>query len=113
MGIFRRLLDRRVSFETKHDDLRSRWVRWEALPYPTEQHPPGSDAGDVAGVDLALTDGDVAAVFAEYFASGRNTEHGVVKASAAEALRLAVPSLEEPARTYFAEALAILEAIIA
>lgn len=95
------------------DELRARWVRWEALPYPKAQHPPGSDEGEVAGVDLALTDGDVAAVFHEYFTSGTIREFEGIKASAAEDLQRAVPSLDGPAKIYFGEALAILEAIIA
>jgi hypothetical protein len=95
------------------DELRARWVRWEALPYPRAQHSPGSDEGEVAGVDLALTDGDVAAVFAEYFQSGTNTEFEATREYAADALRRTVPSLDGPARAYFGEALAILEAIIA
>ena len=95
------------------DELKARWVRWEALAYPRAQHPPGSDEGEVAGVDLALTDGGAAAVFAEYFESGMNREFEATRQYAAEALRRAVPSLDGPARTYFGEALAILEAIIA
>ena len=35
---------------------------WEASSYPNDEYPPGSDGGEVAGVDLALLAGDVAAV---------------------------------------------------
>ena len=96
----------------EHDELIARWVRWEALPYPKAQHPPGSDEGEVAEVDLALLDGDVAAIFHEYFTSGTNTEFEGMKQPAAEDLRRALPSLDGLARTYYGEALAILEAII-
>ena len=96
----------------ERDELKARWVRWEALPYPKAQYPPGSEQGEVAGIDLALLDGDVAAIFHEYFTSGTNTEFEGMKKPAAEALRRAVPSLDGPARTYYGEALAILEAII-
>ena len=78
------------------DELRSRRDRWEALPYPKAQHPPGSDEGEVAGVDLALLAGDVAAIFWEYFATGRNTEFEVMKGSSAEDLRRALPSWMDP-----------------
>ena len=96
------------------DELRARRDRWEALPYyPKAQHPPGTDEGEVAGVDLALLAGDVAAIFWEYFETGRNTEFEVMKELSVEDLRRAVPSLSGPAHTYFGEALDILEAIIA
>ncbi len=48
-----------------------RWRSWSSMPYPSRQYPPGSDEGSVAGVDLALVDGDVAKILADYFEGGR------------------------------------------
>lgn len=43
-------------------DLAPALAAWESMPYPADDYPPGSDTGEVEGEDLALLDGDVAAV---------------------------------------------------
>lgn len=93
------------------DDLRSRWQDWERLPYPASQYPPGSEAGRVAGVDLALTDGDAAAIFHQFFTSGQ-LPHGEDHLQIVlRDLDRALPALRDPARTYFKEAADLLRAI--
>mgnify|MGYP000507019485 CR=1 FL=1 len=91
-----------------NEELRSRWQEWERLPYPTSQHPPGSE---VAGVDLALTDGDAAAIFHQFFDSG-DLPHGLEHLDAVLSdLGLALPELRGMSRTYFGGAVALLRAI--
>lgn len=104
-------MDERLS--RGRDELRSRWHRWQTLPYPTAQHPPGSDAGEVNGVDLALEAGDAAAILGDHFSDGRlgdDSRTGLPLTVAA--LERAVPSLQGPAFTYFAEALDLLRAVM-
>lgn len=91
-----------------NDELRRRWQDWERLPYPTSQHPPGSE---VAGVDLALSDGDAAAIFHHFFGTGE-LPHG--EEHLREVLRdlsRALPQLRGPAQAYFQEAVELLRAI--
>lgn len=82
------------------------------MPYPTAQHPPGSDRGEVAGVDLALTDGDIAHVFDEYFSTGMVRELDRIRTAELASLERVVPLLVGPARLYFEESLALLQAIV-
>jgi hypothetical protein len=49
--------------------LREEWWR---LPYPIAEYPPGSEQGEVDGVDLALLDGDLDAHFEAYLSGGRS-----------------------------------------
>lgn len=100
-----------TSASTPPDSLYTRWRSWEGLPYPSIQHPPGSDQGEVLGVDLALVDGDVGAILADYFVGGGPQDSRAMLPNAVAALERAVPSLEDPAHTYFAEALELLRAV--
>lgn len=93
------------------DDLRRRWQNWERLPYPASQYPPGSEAGRVAGVDLALTDGDAAMVFHQFFTSGQLPHGEDHLQSVLRDLDRALPVLRDPARTYCKEAADLLRAI--
>lgn len=94
------------------DTLREQWKAWEAMPYPAAEHPPGSDAGMVAGVDVALTDGAIGSILDDAFSRGILTEdsrHDLAYALAD--LETVVPLLTEDGRTYFARALELLRAV--
>lgn len=89
--------------------LRQRWHDWEALPYPSGELPPGSFQSEVQGVDLALADGDAAAVFHQYFTQGMlgGTDDALL-AALLEGLPKAIPHLQGRARDYFETALLLL-----
>ena len=92
--------------------LRARWLAWEATPYPTDEYPPGSDAGEVEGVDLALTDGDVGKILHDFFVAGRLDEEA--RATLPEALgdlARVVPHLKGRGRAYFETALELLSVV--
>lgn len=84
------------------------------MPYPSDQYPPGSDAGEVAGVDLALTDGDLALILSEYFdPCYPDFDTRAMLPHVLDGLRRAVPQLTDPGREYFAVALDLLEDVAA
>ncbi len=84
------------------DDLATQWDRWKRRPYPDSDYPPGSPAGEVAGVDLALTTGDAAAVV-HWFLSREwaDPSEPTIRKHALEGLRRVLPLLSESGRTYF------------
>ena len=91
------------------DDLKALWRDWTSMPYPTGQYPPGSDEGDVDGVDLALVDGDAAKILWGHFVAGRiDDEARAMLPHALECLERAAPLLEPPGREYFDVALRLL-----
>ena len=83
---------------------------WEALPYPDEEYPAGSDEGEVAGVDLALLDGDVAAVLhiAIYGLMDWTSDWDTTLAHSIPALERVLASLSPTGRAYFGPALPLL-----
>jgi len=91
-----------------NDALRRRWQSWERLPYPTSPHPPGDE---VVGVDLALSDGDVAAIFHQFFGTGELPHGEGHLRDVLRDLSRAPPELHGPARTHFQEAVELLRAI--
>ena len=94
------------------DDLTRGWGAWHALPYPESQYPPGSDVGEVAGVDLALLDGDVGMIVGKYIRRrGLDAESRSMLPVALDDLEKVVPLLAEPGRTYFSAALELLRAV--
>jgi len=96
------------------EDARALWRAWTTSPYPNEQYPPGSEAGTVNGVDLALTAGDVAFVLGDFFDDGRlRPEARQMLPAALSSLESAVPSIAEPGQRYFADALTLVRYLAA
>ena len=93
-------------------DICARRRSWEGLPYPESQYPPGSDEGEVEGVDLALWDGDVAYILYEFCSNGRlRDDSKVMFAHAIAGMAVALPHLSGPGREYFAAAYGMLQSI--
>ena len=94
--------------------LRKLWRAWEEMPYPTEQHPPGS-LEDIhrVGVDLALLDGDLGGRLHLYFDRGEFNPSDTALPYMLADLRRAIPHLEGHGRVYFELGLVLLEQIIA
>ena len=93
-------------------DLENQWRTWESTAYPNAQFPPGSEEGEVAGVDLALVVGDVAKILRDFFVDGRLDEvDRAMLPPVVDGLERAVPLLAEPGRAYFDLALSLLRAI--
>jgi hypothetical protein len=89
--------------------LKARWHAWEQLSYPTQQVPPGIVTD---GVDWALTDGDLAAVFHDFFVDGPlDPDDQTITRVMLQELPPAVATLRGDARHYFSEALEILVAV--
>jgi hypothetical protein len=93
------------------DDLRHLWRDWERQDYPAIEYPPGSNEGEVAGVDLALLDGDVAAVIHNAIDGKMTADDMVILKSCIAELERALPHLSVTGQSYFGPALAILQAI--
>jgi hypothetical protein len=82
------------------DELRNRWQEFLAIPYPRADYPPGSPVGEVDGVDLALLDGDAAAIVSSVV--DREGPHdGADTRLVLEDLERVVPQLTAPGRAYF------------
>lgn len=94
--------------------MRERWQAWERTAYPAEQYPPGSAGGTVAGVDLALLDGDIAAFFVNHVERGglSESERQLVPQYIRE-LDRALEKLERPGRDYFLGARELLAGLSA
>lgn len=91
------------------EDLRRRWKSWESRAYPGSVYPPGADESEIDGVDLALTDGDVAAVFHDYFVRGElGPDNRAVLPRLVADLSTILPKLHPAARPHFEEALHLL-----
>lgn len=93
-------LDRRA-------ELRSRWQRWEATPYPSYHSRPQSADVD----ELVLIDGDASAILREFFETGGLAQRGAMLTPALSSLDRIVPMLSGDARSYFAEALGLLREV--
>ena len=94
------------------DEVQRRWDAWLELPYPSTEYPPGSLKGEVAGIDLALLDGDGAAAVSDFLdPSLRADPHGITRRHALAALEKVVPLLSEPGRAYFAPLLELLRLV--
>jgi len=90
------------------DDIRRRLDIWGCAAYPEEDYPPGSEQGEVGGVDLALLDGEVAAL-AYRWLEGRWMEgDDKTLELCLEDLGLAMPQLSPAGRLYFEPAMEIL-----
>ncbi len=102
----------RVVVDMSDNDLTARWRAWQAMPYPTDAYPPVSDEGEVAGVDLALLDGDLGKMLHTYFTEGRlDREHQLMLPHAMSDLERALPRLTGQGRVYFAAAYDLLSAV--
>jgi len=99
-------------YQLAHDRLRKLWRAWAAMPYPTEQHPPGS-VDDIAriGVDLALLAGDLDSMLHDYFDRGEFNPSDTSLPYMLADLRRAIPQLEGHSRAYFELGLVLLEQI--
>ena len=84
------------------DDLAKQWDHWKRRPYPDAEYPPGSPAGEVARVDLALTTGDAAAVV-DWFVSQERVDPSepTIRKHALAALQRVLPLLSKSGRSYF------------
>ena len=99
-------------YQLAPDRLRKLWQAWEAMPYPTEQHPPGSlDDIERVGVDLALLDGDLGWVFDKFFDKGELDRSEPSLSNMLADLRRAIPNMTGHGRVYFELALVLLEHI--
>ena len=82
-------------------------------PRPLIPHGRPPRAGDVMGVDLALLDGDAAAVVA-WFVDGRAVDPGDEETTRKHSLgdlEMVVPHLSEAGRTYFGPLLEMVRAV--
>lgn len=86
---------------------------WRRLPYPSNDYPPGSPAGEIEGIDLALLAGDAAFVVEAYLdqALDRRADEPAHRRTSLEALQRVVPHLSEAGRAYFGGLFLILTAI--
>ena len=82
------------------------------MAYPRTEYPPGSLQGEVEGVDLALTDGDVAAILYQYCEHGWLDEDAqAMLPHALEILDRVLPHLSDAGRSYFEPARDLLAAV--
>jgi hypothetical protein len=86
---------------------------WHRLPYPTDDYPPGSPAGEIEGIDLALLAGDAAFVIDAFLDStlGSRGDEPVHRQTSLDAIEHVLPHLSEAGRAYFGGLLEILRAI--
>lgn len=91
-------------------DLAPALDAWDALPYPNDEYPPGSDEGEVAGEDLALLAGDVAAILHCAIRGGwdRLPEGDTLLRHAIPAMERVLPELSPTGRAYFGPTLPLL-----
>ena len=90
-----------ASFSVPEPGLADLVARLDRMLYP-KAHPPGSEAGVVDGVDLALTDGEVGALIHGHVSGEPWDVNDTRSLIAAEAgLRRAIPYLEGEAKVFF------------
>jgi hypothetical protein len=84
-------------------DARGLWLAWSEMRYPKD-YPPGSTAGVVDGVDLALSAGDLAKTFHLHFTDGLGEADRLRLEAEMRQLERIVPMLRGDGRPYFAAA---------
>lgn len=89
-------------------EYRERLALWEQMPYPQSDYPPGSSRGTVDGVDLALLDGDAAALLHGSPAGELSDQERTNLAYCLASLRRVLPALSPAGQAYFGPALDLL-----
>lgn len=92
-------------------ELRSRLKAWLKISYPGADYPPGSPQGEVEGEDLALPDGDAAAIVSAFVEGAGAAEDADVNRLVLNALERVVPHLTPSGQAYFEPLLAMVRMV--